>query len=557
VVVALAGCAVEAVEEPDQTVVVTEAPGQAVATAEELEWVVVAGGEDLTEHGSWACVGPVEVREGRLEVQAGSDWVTVLHGMGPRIEARREFGLRAVVRVEPEGRGQGAVVASGALPEGEWWQGVKRLEYGIGPGQVTITFWDGSQPQPAFSERHAVAGLEGEVELEFHRVGDTLTFYANEVEVAQMPDPGAFPEDQFYLGANVPPESRLIVEQIEVLAPRGREDEVRVVDPAQVAAPASGTRPLRELAAARGLYIGAAVGAGQLQCEPPYATVLAREFNMLTIENALKFGPVHPAPDRYDFSAADAIIAFAEANDMRVRGHTLVWHNQLPAWVEEGDWTRDELTKVLREHITTVVGRYRGRITAWDVVNEAIDDEGELRDTIWLRTIGPEYIDLAFRWAHEADPEALLFYNDYSCEALGCKSDAVYALVQDLLETGVPIHGVGWQMHVQMGLAPSLVDVRNNLRRLGALGVQVQITEMDVRVRNERPDTLERQAAVYADMLQVCLDAPSCTAFVMWGFTDRHSWIPAVFEGWDHALIFDEAYAPKPAYGALQEVLAR
>ena len=152
--------------------------------------------------------------------------------------------------------------------------------------------------------------------------------------------------------------------------------------------------------AARGLLIGTAVEPNHILYEPVYAEVLSREFGMLTTENALKFGPVHPAPDRYDWRGADAIVEFAEEHDMLVRGHTLVWHRQLPAWVKDGDWTREELMEVLREHITTVVGRYKGRIVAWDVVNEAVEGNGELRDTIWLRVIGPEYFELAFRWAH-------------------------------------------------------------------------------------------------------------------------------------------------------------
>jgi endo-1,4-beta-xylanase len=340
-----------------------------------------------------------------------------------------------------------------------------------------------------------------------------------------------------------------------VLTPGGGENEVRVVDRSQIEAPRFAGESLRELAAEHDLWIGAAVQPNQILCEPAYAEVLKREFNMLTTENALKFGPVHPAPDRYDWRAADTVIEYAEANDMLVRGHTLVWHRQLPSWVQDGDWTREDLLDVLHEHIMTVVGRYKGRIAAWDVVNEAIDDDGELRDTIWLRVIGPDYIELAFRWAHEADPEALLFYNDYSCEALGCKSDAVYELVQDLLAKDVPIHGVGWQMHVALGSAPPLGHVKSNLERLGALGLQVQITEMDVRLRDTKPSTLQRQAQIYGDTLQLCIDSPSCTAFVLWGFTDRHSWIPGAFKGWDDALIFDKAYTPKPAYAAMCEVL--
>src|SRR5690606_5078017 len=138
---------------------------------------------------------------------------------------------------------------------------------------------------------------------------------------------------------------------------------------------------------------------------------------------AMKFGPLRPSRNTFNFNAADALIDFAEANDMQVRGHTLLWHNQNPDWLNNGNFSRDEMIEIMREHITTVVGRYRGRIVAWDVVNEAIADNGQLRNTIWLQTIGPEYIEMAFEFAHEADPQALLFYNDYNAEGSGTKSD--------------------------------------------------------------------------------------------------------------------------------------
>lgn len=305
---------------------------------------------------------------------------------------------------------------------------------------------------------------------------------------------------------------------------------------------------LRSLAEKCGIYIGAAVERSLLDI-PDYAYTLKQEFNMLTTENALKFGPVHPEPNVYSFSDADYIISFAESNGMKVRGHTLVWHRQLPAWVTQGRYTREEWMNILREHIMTVVGRYRGRIYAWDVVNEAINDDGTLRDTIWLRGIGPEYIELAFRWAHEADPQALLFYNDYGAEGLGVKSDAVYNLVKNLLEKGVPIHGVGLQMHISLENPPNPQEVAANIRRLNELGLEVHITEMDVRIRTPaRWEDLVKQAEIYREILKVCLSAENCKAFVMWGFTDRYSWIPSHFSGYGSALIFDETYKPKPAY---------
>jgi endo-1,4-beta-xylanase len=314
--------------------------------------------------------------------------------------------------------------------------------------------------------------------------------------------------------------------------------------------------PLRKLADVRGILIGAAVAPGPLRDDPPYAETLGREFNVLVTENALKFEPVHPSRDSYTFDDADAIISFAEANDMKVRGHTLVWHQQLPSWVTTGVFMRDEWIEILREHIYTVVDRFRGRVYAWDVINEAVGDDGSLRDTVWLRGIGPEYLDMAFRWAHEADPEALLFYNDYGGEGLSAKSDAVYNLVSGLLERGVPIHGVGLQMHISLEWFPEPEEVAGNIRRLAELGLEVHITELDVRMGlPATPEKLRVQARVYRDMFEVCLSAESCTAFVMWGFTDRHSWVPWFFSGYGSALIFDRSYRPKPAYHALWTLL--
>lgn len=313
---------------------------------------------------------------------------------------------------------------------------------------------------------------------------------------------------------------------------------------------------LRSLAEARSISIGAAVDAGALWADRLYGKTLAREFNMVTPENEMKFASLQPIRNRYNFRDADTIVRFAKAHGMQVRGHTLVWHHQLPMWLIERRWTREELIEILREHISTVVGRYRGQVVAWDVVNEAIADDGSLRNTFWLQGIGPEYIEMAFRWAHEADPKALLFYNDYGGEGLGRKSDAIYALVRELLQRGVPIHGVGLQMHVSIDRYPKPQDVALNMERLSKLGLQIHITEMDVRIKlPATEEKLIQQARIYRDILEVALSTKNCTAFVMWGFTDLYSWIPRRYRGWGDALIFDEAYYPKPAYFAIRNVL--
>ncbi|MBN1641636.1 MAG: endo-1,4-beta-xylanase [Anaerolineae bacterium] len=365
-----------------------------------------------------------------------------------------------------------------------------------------------------------------------------------------------FPSSQAYLGVNVPPNGLLRLHGILVEAPTGKESSVEIRATTDAGAYSPSSPSLRELAAARGIDIGAAVAAGPLRGDPNYVAALAHEFSALTAENALKFGPVHPERERYTFGDGDAIVAFGREHDMTVRGHVLVWHQQLPAWVEQGEWSDDALRTVLHDHIATLVGRYRGSIHVWDVVNEAVTDAGAMRNTLWLRTIGPEYIDLAFQWAHEADPDALLFYNDYGAEGLNRKSDAVYDLVKGMLARGVPVHGVGMQFHVAATTRLRAEDLAENVRRLGELGLQVHITELDVRIPIPPTETrLKAQAGVYRMLMETCLAADNCTAFITWGFTDRYSWIPRHNPGSGAALLLDEAYQPKPAYDALRDAL--
>jgi endo-1,4-beta-xylanase len=317
--------------------------------------------------------------------------------------------------------------------------------------------------------------------------------------------------------------------------------------------------PLRESAAERDFLIGAAVAMSPFRNEPVYQQTLAREFNIIVAENAFKWDSMHPARNTFNFTDTDALVDFAESHGMKIRGHTLVWHNQIPDWLRNGGFSRDEVTSILRDHILTFVGRYRGRVWAWDVVNEAIDDSTSALRTssFWYQTLGPDYINLAFQFAHEADPNAILYYNDYSIEGLNAKSDAVFNLVRDLKNAGVPIDGVGWQMHQLNGFRIQPAN-QTNARRLADLGLQISITEMDVRINlPTTPDKLEQQALAYQDTIDFCLSEPNCKALVTWGFTDKYSWIPGVFSGWGDALPLDASYQFKPAYYSLREVLER
>ena len=316
------------------------------------------------------------------------------------------------------------------------------------------------------------------------------------------------------------------------------------------------TSTLRQLAAHTGMRIGTAVDTAALAADAPYRAATAAQFDSVTPENVMKWEVVQPERGRYDFTEADRLVDFARANRQKVRGHTLVWHNQLPAWVTSREWTRAELRQVLRQHIQTEVGHFRGRVWAWDVVNEAFEEDGSLRDTLWLRVLGPGYVADAFRWAHQADPKAVLFYNDYNVEGLNPKSDAVYALLSRLRAQGVPVEGFGAQGHLgtQYGLPGGVLQ---NLRRFGDLGLQTAITEADVRSVLPVDDT-ERaaQAAGYSLLLTSCLLERSCVSFTLWGFTDRYQWVPQTFPGQGEAAVYDADLAPKPAYDALRRDLA-
>jgi endo-1,4-beta-xylanase len=282
----------------------------------------------------------------------------------------------------------------------------------------------------------------------------------------------------------------------------------------------------------------------------------------------LKWWTLRPDAATFAFREGDEVVSFAQAHDMEVRGHCLVWDHNNPAWLAKGHFTPAQLSHLLQQHIGTVVKHYAGQVFAWDVINEALDENGKLRDSPWynqpgigLADKGTAYMEQAFRWAHEADPRALLFYNEAEGEGLGRKSDAIYAMVKDFKHRGVPIDGVGLQMHVsQLDLDTGAIAA--NIAHLTALGLQVHITELDVSLpldTDGQPskNDLARQAEAYRGIVHACLQSPGCTAIQTWGFTDKYSWIGSHSHGArGAALPFDRSYKPKPAYNAMLEEIA-
>ena len=339
--------------------------------------------------------------------------------------------------------------------------------------------------------------------------------------------------------------------------------------------------PLRDLAQRAGVRFGSAAMVRDLRNDSQYGPVLAREFNSVTPFVEMKWGTIHPEPRRFDFSQADALVAFAQAHDMRVRGHALVYGQVVdPPNPEYLSRTTEPgaLRALMAEHIQTVAGRYAGRVSAWDVVNEPLVPFGDpsqgdgLAPHVFSRTLGPGYIAEALRLAHQAAPAAQLFLNEFGVLAPGPKQERYFRLVQELRAAGAPLDAVGFQAHVvPLAGGPTLtrVQVEATLRRFAALGVAVEITELNVFTRRlghlltfgltyDETAELQRQAETYAEMTRACLAVPACQGVTLWTFTDRY---PTTIESLTHLedipLIFDNDYRPKPAAFALRGVLTK
>jgi endo-1,4-beta-xylanase len=324
--------------------------------------------------------------------------------------------------------------------------------------------------------------------------------------------------------------------------------------------------------------IGGALNRGLVTGRDPNAAALAiRHFDTATSENDLKWQLVHPRPDRYNWEPADSYVAFCEKNKMFTIGHCLVWHAQTPRWVfqdEAGNaLTRDALLARMKDHIMTVVGRYKGRVKGWDVVNEALDDSGRMRNTPWFRIIGEgaedkkyDHIENAFRWAHEADPEAELYYNDYNLEVSKAKCDAAVEIVKHLKSKGLRIDGVGIQLHGGLTY-PSAAGLDYALTSLAAAGVKVMITELDLRTQTRgyrgadvnrvnrgstndpnaaAAETQKKLADKYVEIFSVLLKHKKDVSRVtFWGVYDKTSWIGG------SPLLFDRDCKPKEAFFAV------
>ncbi|NUP52749.1 MAG: glycoside hydrolase [Catenulispora sp.] len=310
---------------------------------------------------------------------------------------------------------------------------------------------------------------------------------------------------------------------------------------------------LRAGAEADSRYFGVAVGQGDLG-NSTATNVAGTQFDMVTPENEMKWDTVEPNNGQFNFGPGDNIVNFATSHNARVRGHNLVWHSQLPGWMSS--LSGSTAKSAMEAHITGEVSHYKGKLYAWDVVNEPFNDDGSFRQDVFYNAFGggAQYIGDAIRTAHAADPNAKLYINDYNIEGTGSKSNAMYNLAQTLLAQGVPLNGIGFESHFIVGQIPS--SLQANMQRFADLGLDVAITELDDRMSTPASSAnLQQQATDDANVVKACLAIAHCPGVTQWNISDADSWVPGTFPGQGAATMFDSNYQPKPAFTSVLNAL--
>jgi len=407
-------------------------------------------------------------------------------------------------------------------------------------------------PRPRMQLWH---GTEDTI-LHYPNFGEEIKQWTNVNGLSQMPTSTDSPQPNWTRTRYADRSGRVAVEAISIA---GEGHNLPVFTPNKLAAYAiqffglSDGVPLSTFAERSGRYYGNALVLEELGSNQPYTEVARTQFDMVTPGNAMKWETTEPEPGTFNFAPGDEIVAFARENHDRVRGHTLVWHSQLPAWV--GALPAERVRPAMLRHIAVETSHYAGKLYAWDVVNEPFNEDGTFRQTPFFNAMGAGYIADALRTARVFDRKAKLYLNDFNIEGINAKSDAMYNLAKSLLAHHVPLDGIGIQGHLILGQVPA--STQANIARFAALGLDVAITELDIRMQLPVTDAkLAQQAADYDAVVSACLAVRHCVGVTQWGIGDLDSWIPPFFPGQGAALPFDESYLPKPAYAAMARAFA-
>ncbi len=442
----------------------------------------------------------------------------------------------------------------------EWRQEHPSIRIDISANSVEARIWDGNSSTP-MDIRSFNVNLNGPTKLDLKHEDGQIALAVNSHELGSMPDHNIFAGGTVWFGLDGNDKGDGWILRDLRAHPLGK-DSLDVIAVTSLTVDHNDANLLRNLIdkQSRKIQIGVAVSVNPLYTDEAYKNIAMSQFNLVTTESSLKAQFIHPAPDKYNFTEADNIIAMAEANGQAVHGHTLIFAKSNPSWMT--DTPEDKLAGVMTDHTTNVVKHFKGRIGSWDVVNEPMSEKDEdytngnlgLRQHFWFKAMGEQYIDKAFKAARAADPTAKLYLNDYGIEHDGMRWQAFYTLVQRLQARGAPIDGVGFESHVyQTTDKIDLTILRAHIKAIADLGLSVRISEIDV-----LGDEPQFQSQQYSDVLAVCLSEPSCSSYTTWGVSDLYG-STTISERYPlllgDSLLWDKDMQPKSAFFELQKVL--
>ncbi|HJQ09332.1 MAG TPA: endo-1,4-beta-xylanase [Candidatus Saccharimonadales bacterium] len=564
----LAGTALEACTSGE-----SDKPGEPIIPHVAMERREVVREADLLQAGPWQYMAGARVVPGGLELApTGAAIVNKRQGnridpnpplqvFGPRLQTEGDFSVNA--RIQSDTPVSLQLYGQTPLRFDDFRVERARLECTLSGNALDVRVWDGSKQEPAVVTGFPFGGSSANRQIEVRRERGKLLFTVNGREVGALPAKGnVFSSGEIWLGMNSE-QGPAHVSRLTVKPLNGRKLEI--VNTASLRITQQLPEGLQTLVPRPGFRLGAAAALNPLVSDPHYAQLfLGGELGSITTENALKPQDIQPTEGTFTFGETEALILLAERHSLTVHGHTLVYDKAMPKWMQELPFTteadKQRVRRVLEQHIKTVVSHFKGRVASWDVVNEAIagfNSDAHLQESIWFKALGEEYIDIAFRAAHEADPNAKLYINDYGLETNPQgRGEFMLALVKRMQGRGVPIHGIGIEGHVYEMPRDTIKPrtLRQFMDAAQGLGLSVRVSELDVTGKNGA----KAQAEQYASVLKVCLAAPNCTGLTIWGMDDLHGSTAGIKGGQlrpGDALPYTADYRPKRARRAMRDIL--
>jgi len=477
---------------------------------------------------------------------------------GPHAQVTGDFGVTASLKNAVSGGAVFTVYGASPVIYDEWRHEAPTIRMEVTKTGITVKVWKGTSDNPSAPQTFAAKTAE-DMDLTLQRAGGQLIILVNGTEAGRIKDQSIFKSNQLWFGVDGQSLTQSwTLSNLQVVPLNG--SAITAVAPLPLTAPHDASDAFRNLLAAKSTTkIGSAIALYPLISDPNYRTLAIGQFSMWTPENEMKPQFLHPQPNVYTFGEADLVVDTALANGIAIHGHTLVFGEANPKWME--DTPAAQRQQVMTDHITTVVNHFKGKVADWDVVNEPLADyddfeagSKELRNHIWYQAMGEKYIDVALKTAHAADPNAKLYINEFGLEEDGERWDAMVGLLQRLQLRGVPIDGVGFQSHVyESGDEINKTVLAAHIAQLAKMGLSARVSELDV-----HGDDPTLQANQYKDVLSACLSQATCTAYSTWGFTDRYGstteYHAYPFEYGDD-LMWDSGLRPKQAQAAVLSFL--